>query len=52
MVITFIVRQKVDLRPTFFPPEERDCVEPVFNVRMFTDTLRYDIVEVENGFRT
>ena len=45
MVRTFVVRQKVDLRRTFYfdtriAPEVRVC-EPVFNLRMLSYTVRY-----------
>ena len=57
MVIIFVVRQKVDLQPSFYfgariPPEVRDFIESVFNLHLFTDTLRYDRVEVENDLKT
>jgi hypothetical protein len=56
---TSVVRQKVDLRRTFYSdtvirdntPGSTWIYKPLFNLRMLTDTLRYDTCEVENGLK-
>ena len=47
-------RQRVDFRRIFYfdmriAPEVRGFCESVFDLRMVSDTLRYGIVDMENG---
>jgi hypothetical protein len=49
-LVSSVVRQKVDLRRTFYfdTPGSTWFYKPLFNLRMLTSTFRYDTGEVEN----